>query len=98
MRGRHDKKGMLLGYYTLSLVGVVYTYVGIICVYIFRVNIKDEDTVLKNIAVDASKELSIICQVTFMILAAFHAPIVFFVGKESTLIIVDEIIHGSIAD
>ena len=33
-----------------------------------------------------------------MILAAFHAPIVFFVGKESTLIIVDEIIHGSIAE
>ena len=89
---------MLLGYYTLSLVGVVYTYVGIICVYIFRVKIKDEDTILKNIAADASKELSIICQVTFMILAAFHAPIVFFVGKESTLIIVDEIIHGSIAE
>ena len=89
---------MLLGYYTLSLVGIVYTYVGIICVYIFRVNIKDEDTVLKNIAADASKELSIICQVIFMILAAFHAPIVYFVGKESTLIIVDEIIHGSIAD
>ena len=88
---------MKLGYYTLSIVFVVYTYIGVIGVYIFRSLVGEEDTILKNIGNEATLGLSIVCQVIFMILAAFHAPIIFFIGKESTLIIVDEIVNGSIA-
>ena len=88
---------MKLGYYTLAIVFVVYTYIGVIGVYIFRSLIGHEDTILKNVGNEATLGLSIVCQVIFMILAAFHAPIIFFIGKESTLIIVDEIVNGSIA-
>ena len=34
----------------------------------------------------------------FMIITAMHIPIVFFVGKESLIIIVDEIMRGTIAN
>ncbi len=52
---------MKLGYYTLAIVFVVYTYVGVIGVYIFRSQIHDQDTILKNISNGASLGLSIVC-------------------------------------
>lgn len=40
---------MKLGYYTLAIVWSVYTYIGIMGVYIFRSLTAEEDTILKNV-------------------------------------------------
>jgi hypothetical protein len=49
---------------------------------------------------DVSKNddtLSIVLQIIFLLISAMHIPIVFFVGKEAVLIIVDEAINSSIS-
>lgn len=51
---------------------------------------------MQNISNDPNKTYSnFILMGMFMIIAAMHIPIVFFVGKEAILIIIDEIMRES---
>ena len=49
LKKQTHSEGMKLGYYTLAIVWSVYTYIGIMGVYIFRSLTAEEDTILKNV-------------------------------------------------
>ena len=53
-----------------------------------------DSNMLKNIA-EESGVLPLILQSIFMIVAVMHIPIIFFIGKESILIVFDQLTRGS---
>jgi len=73
---------------------VIYIGVGIVGLLAFGDDIKGD--IMINISEQLNKPLSnYVLMTMFMIIAAMHIPIVFFIGKEAILIIVDEILRKS---
>jgi len=73
---------------------LIYVVVGIVGVLAYGEDIKGD--IMINISGQPDKPVSnYILMTMFMIIAAMHIPIVFFIGKESILIIVDELMRKS---
>lgn len=75
---------------SISICIVIYVTVGIVGLLAYGSNIAGD--IMQNISEDKNKTVSnFILMGMFMIIAAMHIPIVFYIGKESLLIIIDEI-------
>lgn len=95
LSNKTDKKGLLASGLSMGFCFVIYMSISIISVLAFGTEIKSD--VLLNLGV-YSDFLTIILMIMFMIIAAMHIPIVFFVGKDSLLIIIDELVRRSTSE
>lgn len=79
----------------LIYVLVVYVTLGIISVFLFGSTI--DESVLDNISAEVTPS-SYIIRISFLLVLACHIPYIFFSGKESICIMVDELMRGSMTD
>lgn len=87
--------------YGIGLTFFIYTFLSVVCVFMFgsgvSVSTNIMDCVNKEYAIDPSRWESFVLQFLFMIVLACHIPFIFFSGKESLCIIIDEIDRRSIS-
>jgi predicted membrane protein len=79
-------------------VEAIYIALGTVCILTFGSGIKE--SVLENIGEKYNGEVSILArlmQILFFFILAFVIPFIFFSGKESILMIIDEIMRRSIS-
>ena len=69
----------------------IYVTLGLICLCMFGGNI--DESLLDNVDDETSVE-SYIIRFSFLLVLACHIPYIFFSGKESLCIIVDEMMRG----
>jgi len=79
--------GLIMAYF-------LYVMTGILALYVFGTGISS--SVMNNIDIETTWS-SYIIRVSFMIVLACHIPYIFFSGKESMLIIIDEIRRKSMS-
>ena len=79
---------------SLILTFIIYSSLAILSIYLFGSGL--EKSVLTNVN-RQENIFSYIIRISFMIVLACHIPYVFFVLKESLLIIVDEARHKSMS-
>lgn len=90
LKEKTDANGMKATVYSISICFVIYVTVGIVGVVAFGSNLKND--IMENISNQEGKNwLNYVLMFMFMMIAAMHIPIVFYIGKESVLIIFDEI-------
>ena len=89
---RSNKNGMIVSIFSLGFCGLVYFMMSIVSILHFGHNLKGN--VLENVA-DMESSASIIINLIFLFVVTMHIPIIFFVGKEAFLIIIDEIMRKS---
>jgi len=73
---------------SLSITFFIYVSLGILAIYMFGSQLSD--SILDNLD-EMTSATSYIIRVMFLIVLTCHIPYVFYSGKESLLIIVDEI-------
>jgi len=85
----------------IGLTFFIYTFLSVVCVFMFGsgvvVSTNIMDCVNKEYAIDHGRWESFVLQFLFMIVLACHIPFIFFSGKESLCIIIDEIDRRSIS-
>ena len=91
-------KSVILG---LGFTSVIYISISIISIFLFEASLNS--SVLYNIGLvtDPNGDVfweSTVIQISFMIVLVCHIPFIFFAGKESMCIIVDELHRRSISD
>lgn len=88
-------------YYGIGLTFCIYSFLSVVCVFMFGSGVAGStnlmDCVNKEYAIDPSRWESFVLQFLFMIVLACHIPFIFFSGKESLCIIIDEIDRRSIS-
>ena len=95
LKTKTNEEAMNACFYTILITGLVYLAVPVLGLFFFG-HLVDQN-ILNNIAVEHDKVPSIVLRVIFLMVLGCHVPFIFFTGKESTLIIVDEIMRGSIS-
>jgi len=85
----------------IGLTFFIYSFLSVVCVFMFGSGVAYStnlmDCVNKEYAIDSGRFESFVLQFLFMIVLACHIPFIFFSGKESLCIIVDEIDRKSIS-
>ena len=86
------------------LVTILYVTLAVISLYTFGSSIGSDDTatILKNLGNECIKDSSCpwestVLRYIFLVVLACHIPFIFFSGKESLLIIIDELDRKSIS-
>lgn len=90
LKVKNDRNAMkaVLGSFTICFT----IYMSIILVSLFTYGNTIDENILTNVG-KSSDTFSIILQIIFLVIATMHIPIVYFVGKENVLIIVDELVR-----
>ena len=87
--------------YGIGLTFSIYTFLSVVCVFMFGTGVKIStnimDCVNKEYAIDPNRWESFVLQFLFMVVLACHIPFVFFSGKESLCIIIDELDRKSVS-
>lgn len=92
LKVKTDANGMKATVYSIIICFVIYVTVGIVGVLAFGSDLKGD--IMENISSQKPQSWSnYVLMFMFMMIAAMHIPIVFYIGKESILIIVDEILR-----
>ena len=74
---------------------IVYLVVSFVGVFSFGTNVSSN--ILENLD-KINNVLSYMLLIFFLIISAMHIPVIFYLGKESILIVVDEIRNKSISN
>jgi len=94
LKVKTDANGMKATIWSILFCLLIYCVVGIVGVLAYGKNLKGD--IMENISNEVDKPFSnYVLMTMFMIIAAMHIPIVFFIGKECILIIIDELMRKS---
>lgn len=84
-----DSNGMKATILSILVCIIIYVTVGIVGLIAYGENLKGD--IMQNISEEADKPVSnYILMSMFLVIAAMHIPIVFFIGKQAVLIMLDE--------
>jgi amino acid permease len=73
----------------ISLTFLIYLIVSFIAIYMFGSAIQSD--ILQNVGLEGGTWEAYVLRVAFIIVVACHIPFIFFAGKESFLIIIEEL-------
>jgi len=92
LKHKNDRNGMkaTFGAFTICFI----SYLSITLVALFTYGDHIEENILTNIG-ESNDVFAIFLQIIFLVISAMHIPIVYYIGKENVLIIVDEIVRKS---
>jgi hypothetical protein len=87
---------------SISFISVIYFVLSLVCAFLFgNTLIKADSDIMKNVnaeySLDPDRWDSFVLRVLFMVVLTCHIPFMFFFGKESLLIMVDELVRRSIS-
>ena len=92
LKQKTDRNGMKATIGSVSICFLIYLTIILVSLYSYGDTI--EENILTNVG-KSSDGFSIVIQILFLIISAMHIPIVFFIGKEHALILIDEITRRS---
>ena len=82
---QNDKNAWAITNHSFGLSSCIYIIVALLSLMLYGEYLKSD--LLLNITEKEDNNLKYICSVLFVIIAALHTPVIFFVGKESLLMI-----------
>ena len=94
LKEQTDSNGRIVAFSCFIVCSVVYIVVTILSFWIWGDTLKSD--VLRNIG-NSDYSLRYVCSVLFLVIAALHTPVIFFVGKEQALTFYCELRYMSIS-
>lgn len=94
LKEKNDKSGIIVAMSASLFCFFIYVVIALVALYMYGSEVKGN--ILEDVDL-VGGALSTVLQVIFLLISAMHIPIVFFVGKEAVLIIVDEAMRKSIS-
>ena len=87
--------------YGICLTSCIYLFLSLVCIFLFGksvgVSTNVMDCINKEYIIDPNRWESFVLQFLFMVVLACHIPFVFFSGKESLCIVIDELDRKSVS-
>lgn len=95
LHDKTDKNAWTITYHSYLLSTLIYVVVAILSILLFGEHIQSD--LLLNITENVDSHLRHLWSILFLIIAALHLPVIFFVGKESLLMIYCEARYNTLS-
>ena len=88
LKHKSNESAMCAVHLALGATSTIYTIIAVVGIFFFGSAVKND--VLKNVAMEGDRWESIVLRFVFAFILSTHIPFLFFPGKESMLIVIDE--------